>query len=55
MVYYYAELNDSSIVKAVLQTYSQIVNPKMIQTDRLRSDLLGWFYQDGQFYPPSRS
>jgi hypothetical protein len=53
MSYYYVELNDQSIVKAALETFAPIDKPTMIQTDRLRSDLLGWLYKDGQFFPPN--
>ena len=52
MSYYYVELNQNSIVKATLQTFAPIDKPTMIQTDRLRNDLLGWKYENGQFYPP---
>lgn len=53
MNYYYVQINESSIVVATLQTYAPIEKPTMIQTDRLRNDLLGWKYENGQFYPPN--
>jgi hypothetical protein len=52
MRYYYVQLNDQNAVKGALETHAQISKPNMIQTDRFRSDLLDWKYENGQFYPP---
>jgi hypothetical protein len=49
---YYAEIDENSMVKAVLETNGVIDKPTMISTDAFRSDLLGWTYANGQFYPP---
>jgi len=52
MRYYYLELNESGVVKSALETFAQIDNPNMIQTDSFRSDLLDWSYVNGEFIAP---
>lgn len=52
MRYYYVQLDNESIVKNALDTFALINQSNMIQTDRFRSDLLDWKYENGQFYPP---
>jgi len=52
MRYYYVQLDKDNIVKNALDTFAPINQSNMIQTDRFRSDLLDWKYENGQFYPP---
>lgn len=52
MRYYYVQLDKDSIVKSALDTFAPINQSNMIQTDRFRSDLLDWKYENGQFTPP---
>lgn len=52
MRYYYVQLDNESVVKSALDTFAPINQSNMIETDRFRSDLLDWKYENGQFYPP---
>ena len=52
MRYYYVQLNDQNVVKGALETHAPINQSNMIQTDRFRSDLLDWKYENGQYTPP---
>lgn len=52
MRYYYVQLDNESVVKSALDTFAPIIQSNMIETDRFRSDLLDWKYENGQFYPP---
>lgn len=52
MRYYYVQLDKDSVVKSALDTFAPINQSNMIPTDRFRSDLLDWKYENGQFYPP---
>jgi hypothetical protein len=52
MRYYYVKINDQNVVKGAIDTHAQINQSNMIQTDRFRSDLLDWKYENGQFVPP---
>ncbi len=52
MRYYYVKINDQNVVKGAIDTHAEINQPNMIQTDRFRSDLLDWKYENGQFVPP---